>query len=159
MTAQRCRHWWQPSLLRIHREDIVGGTAATLPSQGFLEAAWVFSGWGGTSRRQSDKDMAQQPEGGGQAARGLQHGAEGQRQHATCSTQAGQGPMALGWDEMGLLGPWAGVGGGPRGDPSLRRLLCPQGPGFYCLSKVWGPEPQSRQKRSPNMQKKSCPLF
>jgi len=61
--------------------------------------------------------MAQQPEEDGQAARGLQHRAEGHEHHMTCSTQGGQGPMALGWDEMGLLGPWAGAGGGPGGDP------------------------------------------
>lgn len=40
-------------MLRIHGEDIAAGTAATLFSKGFLEAAWVFS-----SRRQPDKGTA-----------------------------------------------------------------------------------------------------
>lgn len=50
-------------------EDTQGGhrrgPTATLLSKGFLEAAWIFSSWGGTSRRQPDKGTAQQPEGAG----------------------------------------------------------------------------------------------
>lgn len=60
----------RPSLLRIHREDIVGSTTATLLSKGCLEVVLVFSR-SGTRRRQTDKDMAQQPEGAGPAVREL----------------------------------------------------------------------------------------
>lgn len=51
-----------------------GDTTAAFSSQGFPEVAWVFSGWGET--RQRDEGMAQQPEGCGQGATGLQHGAD-----------------------------------------------------------------------------------
>lgn len=42
----------RPSLLRLHREDIVGSTTATLLSKGCLEVVLVFSR-GGTRRRHS----------------------------------------------------------------------------------------------------------
>lgn len=58
----------RPSLLRIHREDIVGGTTAALLSKGCLEVVLVF-GRGGTRRGQTDMDTAQQPEGPGPAVR------------------------------------------------------------------------------------------
>lgn len=58
----------RPSLLRIHREDLMEGTTAALLSRGCLEVVLVFCR-GGTRGRQAGKDMAQHPEGAEPAVR------------------------------------------------------------------------------------------
>ena len=78
---------------------------------------------------QPDEGTAHQPEGAGQAEMGLQHGAEGHQQQASCTAQAGLRPTALGWAKMEPLGPRAGVGEGRSGDPSYNTYRYPQDPG------------------------------
>lgn len=60
----------RPSLLRMHREDLVGRTTAALLSKECLEVVLVFCR-GGTRGRQAGKDTAQHPEGAEPAVREL----------------------------------------------------------------------------------------